>query len=264
MVDVKWVWAFLDTPAEQADQAWEFWRRVTRSRLSPRRGRDGEFVTFLPESGGSWLKGQAVGSRAGAAVPQGYSGSRVHLDFDVVDPLTAAQEAMELGALRTAPVAGAEPPEMTGFVTLESPGGQPFCLTTWAGPGDRHVRGGQPDLLDQVCLDLPGEVHEGEIAFWQSLTGWSWQPSDVAEFSYLVRPAEQPLRLLFQRLVEGEGPVGAHVDLACVDRSQTQAAHVAWGAEVVDERAFWTVLRDPVGRVYCLTDRTPTQGWVGA
>jgi hypothetical protein len=54
--------------------------------------------------------------------------------------------------------------------------------------------------------------------------------------------------------------VRAHVDLACVDRYATQARHVEAGAQVVSVRDFWTVLRDPVARAYCLTDRSPTSG----
>ena len=65
--------------------------------------------------------------------------------------------------------------------------------------------------------------------------------------------------MLFQRLDEPTGPVRAHADVACVDRVATLARHLAAGATVVVERQGWTVMADPVGRVYCLTDRSPTR-----
>ena len=65
--------------------------------------------------------------------------------------------------------------------------------------------------------------------------------------------------MLFQRLDELTGPVRAHADIACVDRGTTLARHLAAGATVVAERQGWTVMADPVGRVYCLTDRSPTR-----
>lgn len=71
-----------------------------------------------------------------------------------------------------------------------------------------------------------------------------------------------PLRLLFQRLDEAQGTVRGHVDLACVERGATARQHVRLGAEVLAERDFWTVLREPAGRSYCLTDRSPTSTWV--
>ncbi len=250
MVDVRWMWVFLDTVAPQAPPSWSFWEQVTRSTMSPRRGERGEFATLVPAAGAAWIKLQAVG-RPGP-------GAGVHLDLDVVDRRAAAADALALGARVVGGAGGGE----GGYVALVSPGGMGFCLTTWRDQDAAQVRAGEADLLDQVCLDLPDDVHEAEIAFWRSLTGWTWQPSDVPEFSFLVRPAEQPVRLLFQHLGEPSGAVRAHVDLACVDRKASRAAHEAAGASVVDERSFWTVLRDPVGRHYCLTDRTPVQDWV--
>ncbi len=47
-------------------------------------------------------------------------------------------------------------------------------------------------------------------------------------------------------------------DLACADREASVGRHLAAGARVVQVREGWTVMADPVGRVYCLTDRDPT------
>ena len=52
----------------------------------------------------------------------------------------------------------------------------------------------------------------------------------------------------------------AHPDLAVRDRAAVTQRHVGLGAEVVDVRERWTVLRAPGGQVYCLTDRDPATG----
>ena len=61
---VRWIWAFIDRPLERFDQAAAFRANVTDSRLSTRRGSDGEFVTLLPRSGHPSLKVQGVQARA--------------------------------------------------------------------------------------------------------------------------------------------------------------------------------------------------------
>lgn len=245
-IDVRWLWAFLDTPALQADQSCQFWTTVTRSTRSPVRGSSGEFSTLVPSRGDAWVKLQSVLDGPGG----------VHLDLDVDDVTVAAQIAQGLGAEHVGTLGDC-------VIVLRSPGGLAFCLTPSSDRAHHQVRTGEPDLLDQVCVDVPTETHDQETAFWSALTGWDHVTSDAAGFSYLARPADQPLRLLFQRLDEPTGPARAHLDIACVDRAATRAAHCAAGASVVEDYAFWTVLRDPTGRAYCLTDRSPTQTWVG-
>ena len=101
-------------------------------------------------------------------------------------------------------------------------------------------------------------AYDAECAFWHGLTGWELRVSaDHAEFRRLIRPPEQPLQLLLQRLDEPDGQVRAHLDLATNDRTAETDRHVALGAEVRDVRGGWTVLADPTGAAYCITDRTP-------
>jgi hypothetical protein len=235
---VRRAWVFLDTPRAEADTSWRFWAHVTDSRLAPVRGADGEFSTLLPARGEPWVKLQAVGDGGG-----------IHLDLDVDDVHTAATRAEGLGAERVGAIGDT-------VVLMRSPGGFPFCLTTWHGQ-EGQVREGLASILDQVCIDVPRSRWESETAFWSALTGWGLRPSEEPGFSFLVRPAHIPLRVLLQRLDDEEGPVRGHPDLACSDRAADVARHVAAGASVVEERSFWTVMRDPVGRAYCLTDRSP-------
>jgi len=247
MVDIKWVWVFLDTVETDAGPSWEFWRQVTRSGLSPTRGERGEFATFLPADGDPWIKVQAV-----------QSGGGVHLDLDVADPRAAAEEAKALGATELGVLTDSEGRE--GVVILASPGGQVFCFTSAADATASQSRDGQVDLLDQVCLDLPELSFAVDVVFWHELTGWEIGTGAHHEFSALRRPDGIPVRVLLQRLGEREGPARAHVDLACRDRAATRSRHEQLGAKVVAEGPRWSVMADPVGRTYCLTDRDPATG----
>ena len=240
---VRWMWAFIDTPVGDAETTWEFWRQVARAQLSARRGDHDQFATLLPAKGDAWLKVQAVDEGGG-----------VHLDLDCDDPAGSAIRAIALGAREIHRFPG------DSVVVMRSPGGFVFCLTTWAfaGHSARQLRAGEPDLIDQVCLDIPPGLVDREIAFWAALLDLPYVASDLPEFGSLQRPERLPLRLLFQRLAQGEGPVRGHLDLACVDRAASTRRHLDLGAELVAQHAFWTVLRDPAGATYCLTDRLPS------
>ena len=236
-MDVRWLWCFLDRPAP-AEAAWRFWCEATRSRLSARRGERAEFATLLPEAGDPWIKLQET---AGTC--------RTHLD--VGDIPTAIAQAEALGAQvihRTT----------QGYAVLASPGGFTFCLTTWDGSASRPRLG--PTLLDQVCLDIPPRAYAAEVAFWQSLLSAQVQPGRVPGFVLLSPAPELPLRLLLQRLDDDAPAVTAHADLACADRPRAVAEHHALGATVVAEFPHWSVLADPAGARYCLTDRDPLTG----
>lgn len=247
---VRWVWAFLDLPEPRFDEAVEYWRAATATVVSPLRGDRDEFATLLPAEGSAWVKVQRVGGRGG-----------VHLDLDVQEPLEAARdEARTLGAEVLAEVPDDD--GVLGVVVGRSPGGFVFCLTRWQ-PHESaagQVRPGARALLDQVCLDVPEPAYAAELAFWSALTGWEVRQGSVPGFTSLLRPDGIPVRLLLQQLVEGDGDVRAHVDFACPDREAETARHVALGATVQRVEAAWTVLVDPGGRRYCLTDRDPATG----
>lgn len=51
-----------------------------------------------------------------------------------------------------------------------------------------------------------------------------------------------------------------HLDLGTPDRPAEVARHVALGGRVLDVEEFWTVLADPAGLRYCVTDRDPATG----
>ncbi|WP_183093627.1 VOC family protein [Nocardioides stalactiti] len=239
-----WITAFLDFAAGGFDEGVRFWSAVTSFDVSPRRGQAGEFATLLPDDGDPFLRVQRL-----AEGPD-----RIHLDLHVGDPRRAADRAIGLGAQEVAD---------HGYVVLRSPGGLTFCFVSHEAatrPGPTSWPAGA-SLVDQVCLDVPATAYQGESVFWRDLTGWEERRSAVStDFHSLARPDGHPLRLLLQRLGEQTGEVRAHLDWSTTDRSAETERHVALGARVEVVHSVWTVLTDPNGRRYCLTDRDPETG----
>lgn len=236
-----WVTAFLDLAPEEHAGAVAFWRGVTGHGLSPVRGDAGEFASYLPPDGDVHLKVQRL-----VAGPSG-----VHLDLHVPALAPAVEDAVRLGATLVAE---------QGYAVLRSPGGFPFCLvtartvvrasaTTWPG--------GHRSAVDQVCLDVPPDLWDAELAFWRGLTGWSARIGG-REFVSLLRPPSMAVRILLQRLDDPQPAVTGHLDLAATDRAAEVERHVALGATVLGVHREWTVLRPPAGPPYCVTDRDPT------
>ncbi|MFI9576723.1 VOC family protein [Microbispora rosea] len=235
---VRRVLAFIDRPGDRFEEASAFWTTVTGTRLSPRRGDDGEFATLLPASGDACVKIQAVGDGGGA-----------HLDLEVDDVRASLTRAVALGAAVAA--------DHGDWAVLRSPEGRAFCLV----PGEGTTR--RPPAfagtrLDQVCLDIAPGAYEEEVAFWAALTGWSPRRGSLPEFTVLAMP-EMPVRILLQRLDKGPGR-SAHVDLACADPDAARVRHERHGAVLVTRGRHWLVMRDPAGGVYCLTRRDPETG----
>ncbi|KAA1426044.1 VOC family protein [Nocardioides antri] len=240
-----WITAFLDSTPAAFDDSVAYWSALTGYDLSPPRGDAGEFATLVPRDGDAFLRVQRL-----AEGPD-----RIHLDLHVPDARAAADAAVGLGATEVADL---------GYVVLRSPGGFTFCYVTHEAatrPRPATWPGGHSSLVDQVCLDIPATSYDRESLFWSELTGWEERGSTVStDFHSLVRPAGQPIRLLLQRLHDPTGDVRAHLDWATSDRAAETERHVGLGATVRDTQSHWTVLEDPTGRVYCLTDRDPETG----
>lgn len=232
--------AFIDVPAPDFESSVAFWSAVSGYSPSARRGADQEFLTLVPPAGDDHLRMQRVGEES----------PRIHLDLHVPDPRVAADRAGTLGATELLD---------DGYVVMRSPGGLVFCLVDHpaavAAP-PASWPGGSRSIVDQVCLDIPRSTFDPEAAFWQSLLAWPRAGSSYAEFERLVRPDGQALRVLLQR-VGDQGPVRAHLDLACSSRERELLRHVGLGARVEADHDAWTVMVDPAGMPYCLTDRSP-------
>jgi hypothetical protein len=239
MTAPSWVSAFLDLEPSGFEDAVAFWQGVTGFSLSERRGADDEFATLVPPVGDDYLRVQRLADGPG----------RIHLDLHVDDPDAAADAS------------GAEVlARHDGYVVLRSPGGLVFCFVSHPA-AERPPAASWPagrSQVDQVCLDIPPRLHDGELAFWQRVTGWELVPVDSPEFTRLQPPDSFPLRLLLQKLDDDAEAVTAHLDLAADDRDAEVARHVALGATEGGRHDWWTVLTDPVGTTYCIT-RRPTR-----
>lgn len=247
-MSIRWLTAFLDTPRNDAAAAVEFWRQITKSTLSEKRGSTGEFATLLPETGDAYLRTQDV--------DEGHVGC--HLDVHVDDLREHLARAVESGATVVK--------DLGTLVVLRSPAGLEFCLVTHRGeqtrPAPVRCPDGRTSLVDQVCVDLRTDLFDEEVRFWAALTGWERRSGALAEFEFLDRPDGMPLRVMFQRLEAADParPVGVHLDLASDDHEAEASAHMLLGATVVRRARYWTTLRDPAGRDYCITRRDPSTG----
>ena len=244
MADLRWMTAFLDLPAHTFDVDTMFWRAVTGSGLSSSRGEHDEFATLVPRDGDPYLKVQRIADGP----------ARIHLDLHTDDVPGFVEQATTLGAHV----------QWSGdHVVMTSPGGFTFCAVPHPGgttiPSPVPWWGGS-SIVDQVCLDIPGTQLDVETDFWARLTGWEHTEGRFSEFTCLERPEGQPLRLLLQRLESDDGPVRAHFDLSSVDRLAEVVRHRLLDAELVRDTGNWTVLRDPAGLEYCVTDRDPATG----
>lgn len=242
VVHVSWLSAFLDLPASSFVEGVAFWTGVTGYSVSEPRGEHREFVTLVPPDGDDFLRMQRVLDGPGG----------IHVDLHVADLRSSADEAVALGAEEVAD---------RGHLVLRSPGGLVFCLVRHAGrtrPRPAEWPDGSRSIADQVVLDIPSDRFEEECAFWSALTGWELLGFDeFPEFRHLRRPDGMSMRVLLQRLGEATGPVRAHLDLAADDPAAEVRRHATLGAGVDQEFAHWTVLRDPAGATYCVTDRAP-------
>jgi hypothetical protein len=244
-MDVRWLTAFLDTPRSDGTGSIPFWAQLTGTEAGAPHGVHGEFTTLQPTDGNAYLWAQHIGTDEPGT----------HLDLHVGDVRSAAAEAVTAGA--------AQLDDQGDVIVLRSPAGLTFCVAEQS--GERRARpapvswpDGTSSQLDQICLDIPVADFDAELAWWGERTGWRPYADEHSEFGRLDRPSGMPLRLLFQRLEDG-GP-RMHLDFASSDRTAEVARHVAIGAELVVRRDGWTVLRDPAGRVYCVTDRDPVTG----
>lgn len=245
MTEIKWLNAVIDIPADQFDEVGEFWVQLTNSTQGEVHPEHDEFVHLLPVSGDMHLELQRINS--------GEPG--VHLDLvvarDEIDEL--ADKAVSLGARLVS---------KPGHAVLETPGGVAFCIVPGSTESERApvIDVDHPHAVDQICLDVPHEHFETDIAFWAALTGWEANEPSIQEFRSFAQPKHLPLRILLQQLGEDDqGGPRAHLDLSSGTHiAEIVPTHQAAGAEIVEEHTHWTILTDPSGQPYCLTARQPS------
>src|SRR6476469_8272527 len=105
----------------------------------------------------------------------------------------------------------------------------------------------------KIVVDAESAVHDQELAFCQAATGLGMEHYQrFPEYHGTDLPGTD-VGLLVQHL--GEGPSGLHIDIHTDDRAAEVARLEALGATVARsaaEGAFWSVLRDPAGLLFCV------------
>jgi Glyoxalase-like domain len=147
---------------------------------------------------------------------------------------------------------------------MRSPGGLAFCLVPGGGesvPPPAVWPDGHRSRLVQLCVDSPVALHEAEVAFWRSATGWRYEQSVLPEYGgKLFPPPPAPVRLLFQRLGDDDPGTATrvHIDLGTDDIPAEVARVEQLGAR---RSAYsgegWVQLADPSGMPFCVTRIPP-------
>jgi hypothetical protein len=246
----QWLHVFIDVRAALAEKSATFWSAALGWPLGETWPGHPEFRSFTAPEGDTYIH-QQIGDH----------GPRIHFDLEVADRGVrggGADRLVELGAVITG--------QGNDWSPMRSPGGLPFCLV------DRQERVRPPALrldghrsrLVQICIDSPPALHDHEVTFWRTATGWRWRESDRAEFAgKLYPPAGSSVQLLFQRLDDDPGAddrgtaVRAHIDLGADDVAAETERLVGLGAERLEPGSGWIVMRDPIGMIFCVTGNSP-------
>lgn len=102
----------------------------------------------------------------------------------------------------------------------------------------------------KVVIDVTPEDHDREVAFWQSAAGETLAEfPGLPEFHGAVLHGQE-FALLTQRL--GAGPSRIHLDIHTDDLDAEVARLEGLGAELVERKAHWCVMRDPAGLPFCV------------
>lgn len=249
-MQIQWVTAFLDHPAECEDPFTRFWQMATGSAVSARRGEREQFATLQPPDGTPYLRLQETDDGSAA----------IHIDLNVDDVVGAADRAEELGANRVTHLD-------SELILMRSPAGLAFCFVSAVeGEPERPGLTESPTgsyTFDQVSIDIPFDDFDAECTFWSDLTGWPVHGGSVPEFRVLPRSPDMALRLLLHRLGSDDPGTNAraHLDAAVGSQGEAIAAwHESLGATIEQRGRRWITMRDPAGLPYCLTERDPVNG----
>lgn len=241
---MEWLTAYLDLPAADFGSEVTFWRAISGSTVSPPRGEYKQFATLEPFNGDAHLRVQRVGEGSGGT----------HLDIHVADPLSASLEAAALGATLLA--------EHRTHRVMSSPSGGVFCLVPHEGESvrARPIRwpGGTISIIDQVCFDVPTELFDAEVAFWEALTGHPTPGRHDPDRVGLTRNPMLALQVLLVRSDVAEP--ATYVEVAATDIGEEIERHEGWGASVVKQSADRVMMADPTGRRYFISARNPRTG----
>jgi predicted enzyme related to lactoylglutathione lyase len=243
---MRWVHVSIDAPAQHAEAVQRFWAAALGCRVGEPWARHTEFRSLEPKgSGDGYVHVQTI-EAGSASVHFDLASERLPNDLDRMVALGAEQVA-----------------SFDGWHVLRSPGGLEFCLVPSSGsivPPATTWPGGHRSRLVQLCIDSPASLHDEEVAFWQSVTGWRFEDSDSPEFAgKLFPPQPAPVQFLLQRLGADDDRTRTHVhiDLGTDDIDAEVRRLEALGAKRGSPGQGWVQLTDPSGMAFCATANAP-------
>ena len=105
-------------------------------------------------------------------------------------------------------------------------------------------------LLRTIVIDSPTATHDAERDFWTAALGASVRRGVKHPEYHVLEDAAMPGTVMTQDI--GDAPPRVHLDIESDDIEAEVARLEAAGAQVVDRKEGWTVLRDPAGLLFCV------------
>jgi predicted enzyme related to lactoylglutathione lyase len=187
----------------------------------------------------------------------------IHLDVNVPDREAELQRVLELGGKLVETKSHAIGDLSETWTVMRDPEGNGFCIQSPPNVNQRYIGNVTFSCAEPVALGK----------FWAAALGWPDEPIDESFIQQLLdagmderettafyvtreTPTSRP-RFLFQRR-EKSRPASypIHLDFRADDREAEIERLKGLGATVeqtkTDERATWTVMRDPDGNPFCV------------
>jgi len=109
--------------------------------------------------------------------------------------------------------------------------------------------------LSKIVIDVPPQVLDAELAFWQEVTSEQLIHYTKYPEYYGGRLRGEDLGLLIQRLGQGEPRI--HIDIHTDDLDAEVTRLERAGAERVQQIHQWWLMRDPAGLLFCVVPEEP-------
>jgi hypothetical protein len=111
--------------------------------------------------------------------------------------------------------------------------------------------------LSAVVIDVPASDHPRAVEFWSAALGREPFVSERYPEYAQFEDATPGLALLVQ--ATGDETRRVHLDLDSSDPAADVARLVDLGAEILEQRDHWVVMRDTAGVVFCIIKPQPGQ-----
>src|SRR5438445_13886336 len=105
-------------------------------------------------------------------------------------------------------------------------------------------------LLRTFILDVPSESHERTRNFWTTALAGTQRPAKLLPEYQMIENGATPNVMSVQDI--GTTAPRIHFDIETDDVEAEVSRLVAAGAELVERRQYWVVLRDPAGLLFCV------------